>query len=203
MRGLPLGTLLRYKDLPMLAKIIARRTAIAHTPKPKSHPWLVLIHTIIVTPSIAPMVMLNKNQLKKLDNWDASLGSFSSNWSAPNDGKEALTPLVPNAIRYRPAKSIAAWLPSAPSHWSGETPLQGLGLRWWKWAWTVRRPYPWKTQHFYHKYYLYKNLWTVVQILYIIIIIVQRVKIIIMYFIINHHHHVLPTPSLPPSNSGL
>jgi len=67
-RRLPLGTLLRYKDLPMLAKIRARRTAIAHTPKPKSHPWLELIHTIIVTPSIAPMVMLNKNQLKKLDN---------------------------------------------------------------------------------------------------------------------------------------
>ncbi|MCI12841.1 hypothetical protein A2U01_0033948, partial [Trifolium medium] len=52
-----------------------------------------------VTPSIAPEVRLNKNQLKKLDNLDASFGSLSSNWSAPKAGKAALTPLVPNATR--------------------------------------------------------------------------------------------------------
>jgi hypothetical protein len=101
-----------------------------------------------VTPIIAPTVRLSKNQLKKLDNWIASLGSFSSNWSAPKDGRAALMPLVPNAIRYRPVKSIADWLPSAASHWSDETPLQGIGLSWWKCAWTVRRAYPWKTQYF-------------------------------------------------------
>jgi len=67
-RGLPLGTLFRYKDLRMLTQIMAKKTAMAHTPNPKSQPWLALNHTITVTPIIAPMVRLNKNQLKKLDN---------------------------------------------------------------------------------------------------------------------------------------
>jgi hypothetical protein len=52
----------------MLTKIMAKKTAMAHTPNPKSQPWLALNHTITVTPIIAPTVRLSKNQLKKLDN---------------------------------------------------------------------------------------------------------------------------------------
>lgn len=67
-RGLPFGLLFRYNDLPMHMEIIANKTAIVDIVKLQYHPWLVLIQTMNVTPTIAPMVRLSKNQLKKLDN---------------------------------------------------------------------------------------------------------------------------------------
>lgn len=100
--GLPFGILFRYNDLPMQMNRIANMTATVHIPKLQSHPWLAPIQLMKVTPMIAPMVRLNKNQLKKLDSLAASLGFLSSNWSAPKAGKAALIPLVPNATRYRP-----------------------------------------------------------------------------------------------------
>ena len=66
--GLPCGVLFRYNDLPMHMNIIANKTAMVHTVKLQAHPWLVPIQTMKVTPIMAPMVRLNKNQLKKLDN---------------------------------------------------------------------------------------------------------------------------------------
>jgi hypothetical protein len=101
----------------MQMETIENKTTNVLTVKLQSHPLLVLIQTMKVTPSIAPEVRLHKYQLKKLDNLDASFGSLSSNWSAPKAGKAALTPLVPNATRYSPVYSIAAWLPVAASHW--------------------------------------------------------------------------------------
>lgn len=98
-RGLPLGTLFLYRDFPMHTNTTAKKTAMVHKPKAKSQPRFELIHTTTVTPNMAPMVRLNKNQLKKLDNCAPPFGSFSSNWSAPKAGKADLTPLVPNAIR--------------------------------------------------------------------------------------------------------
>lgn len=144
--GLPLGTLLRYNDLPMQTKTNPNNIARVQMPKPQSQPWLVVIHTMKVTPIIAPMVRLNNNQLKKLDNWAASLGFLSSYWSAPKAGKAAFTPPLPSAIMYKPVKRIAMWLVSAASHLScprNPPPLHGKGLSWWRCACTVRRAYPW------------------------------------------------------------
>ncbi|RYR41462.1 hypothetical protein Ahy_A08g037860 isoform B [Arachis hypogaea] len=67
-RGLlPFGALFLYKDLPMHMNMIANKTAIVQMVKLQAHPWLVLTQTMKVTPTMAPMVRLNKNQLKKLD----------------------------------------------------------------------------------------------------------------------------------------
>ncbi|CAN1194287.1 hypothetical protein LINPERHAP2_LOCUS42484 [Linum perenne] len=77
-------------------------TAKAETPNPKSDPLFSPIHTINVTPTMAPTTMLKKNQLKKLEILGASFGFFGSNWSAPNAGNAALMPPAPNAMRYSP-----------------------------------------------------------------------------------------------------
>jgi hypothetical protein len=86
---------------------IQNKIAMKQIPNPYAHPTLELIHTRKVTPKIPPMVKLSKNKLKKVESLAASFGSFSSNWSAPRDGRAAFTPLVPNATRYRPRYSIA------------------------------------------------------------------------------------------------
>lgn len=95
---------------------MAKKRAIVHTPKLQSQPWLLLIHTTKVTPIDAPMVRLNRNQLKKLDRCMASFGSLSSNWSAPRAGNAAFTPPVPSATRYRPENRSATWGVLAVSH---------------------------------------------------------------------------------------
>lgn len=92
----------------MSKKRAATKTAIEHTVNPQSQPWFELIQTTKVTPNIAPVVTLNKNQLKKLASDSASLGSLSSNWSAPKEGRAPLIPLLPNAIKYRPVNNIAS-----------------------------------------------------------------------------------------------
>ncbi|CAN0872899.1 hypothetical protein LINGRAHAP2_LOCUS10227 [Linum grandiflorum] len=83
----------------METKTTAKKTARALSPNPQSQPWLALIHTTKVTPMMAPAVRLKRNQLKKLEILEASLGLLESNWSAPNAGRAAFTPPVPNAIR--------------------------------------------------------------------------------------------------------
>lgn len=47
------------------------------------------------------MLMAKKNQLKKDDLLADSLGSDSSNWSAPKDETQGLMPPVPRAMRER------------------------------------------------------------------------------------------------------
>ncbi|BAT86160.1 hypothetical protein VIGAN_04378500 [Vigna angularis var. angularis] len=68
--------------------------------KPQCHAFWVLTHTTPVTPVIAPTVELSKSQLKKLARAFASVGSFSSNWSAPNAVMDPLTPPIPNANKH-------------------------------------------------------------------------------------------------------
>jgi len=80
-------------------------------PKPQAQPLWICIHTMKVKLTAPPMQTANKRVLKKVDIALASSGSVSSNWSAPCDGREAFTPALPKANRYRPMYRRASWPP--------------------------------------------------------------------------------------------
>lgn len=100
MMGLSLGVWRRYKGLPIARTTKPTAVAMVDMKNPQYQPLSMLTETIAVTPTVAPMVALNRSQLKKVGKALASLGTLTSNWSAPNAGREPLTPPEPSANKY-------------------------------------------------------------------------------------------------------
>ncbi|KAJ0939474.1 hypothetical protein HanRHA438_Chr02g0061531 [Helianthus annuus] len=69
------------------------------SPNPHAYPFSCSIYTITVSPNKAPTLIDKKKKLKKVYLYESSFSSFSSCWSAPNDGTLGLTPPVPRATR--------------------------------------------------------------------------------------------------------
>lgn len=88
---------IRYSGNPEAKIMVPKTIATVEIPKPQIHPLLSCIYTLNVKLTAPPTQSAKKRPLKKLDICIASLGSLSSNWSAPCDGKEAFKPALPKA----------------------------------------------------------------------------------------------------------
>ena len=142
----PRETWILYSGIPMAKSTMPKNIAMVAIPKPQSHPLWSSTYTFNVKLTVPPRQTANNRPLKKLDICVASLGSFSSNWSAPCDGKEALIPALPKANKQRLMNRKASWPPLSFSHFAVlSKTLQKGGLSLALCACTVSNASPYKT----------------------------------------------------------
>ena len=72
-----------YSGNPAAKIMIPKNIAMVPIPKPQSHPLWICIHTMKVKLTAPPMQTASKRVLKKVDISLASLGTVTSNGSAP------------------------------------------------------------------------------------------------------------------------